>query len=285
MPESVMIIVKSALLFISTLFLVRLLGRRWAAGRTGWDRIVGIVIALMVGSMSVNLIPFLRGGLALLTWVMLVVIVNYLILKSKAIRDLVDGQEIVVIQHGKVMEDNLKEARMTPEDFLKQLRTKRVFQVADVEFAVMESDGEVNVLLKSERRPMTPSDFGRTAAPAAAPQTVILDGNILDEGLFNLGFNRDWLQSELEKIGISAENVVIGQVDPAGDLYVDLFDDAIQIPSPSARALLSAQLEKVEADLLTYGLQTIDPKAKKMYQQCTGEIQKMRKELEPLLLP
>lgn len=84
------------------------------------------------------------------------------------------------------------EARLTPEDFLRLLRTKRVFQIADVEFAVMESDGEVNVLLKSERRPLTPSDFGRVVTPAAAPQTVILDGNVLDEGLSNLGLNRDW---------------------------------------------------------------------------------------------
>ena len=285
MPEAAVIILKSAILFFATILFVRLMGRRWLSNRTGWDRIVGLVIAFITAGMSVNLISLRPGIVALATWILIMVVANYFILKSKKFRDLVEGREIVFVQHGKVMEDNLKEARMTPEDFLRMLRTKRVFQVADVEFAVMESDGEVNVLLKSERRPITPSDFGRPVTPAAAPQTVILDGNILDEGLSNLGLDREWLQTELEKIGISAENVVIGQVNPAGELYVDLFDDAIQIPPPSARLLLSAQLQKAESDFMTYELETEDKKVKEMYQQCVLDIQTIRKELEPLLLP
>jgi uncharacterized membrane protein YcaP (DUF421 family) len=283
MPDNVLIIVKSAVLFAAVILIVRVMGRRWAARRTGWDRILAVVIGLIAAGMSVNRIPLTAGVLALFTWVVLGLAVNWLMLRSKAFRDLFEGREIVVVQHGKVMEENLKEARMTPEDFLRQLRTKRVFQISDVEFAVMESDGEINLLLKSDKRPMTPADFGRYTAPAAAPQTVILDGNILDEGLFNLGLTRHWLQTELKKIGISAENVVIGQVDPMGDLYVDLFDDAIQIPRPTTRALLSAQLQKVEADLLTFQLETEDAKAKELYQRCLKEIGQMRRELEPLL--
>lgn len=285
MPESYLIIVKSAVLFFSIILFVRILGRRWLSSRTGLDRTVGIVIAFIAAGMSVNLISLQAGILALFTWILLMVATNYLILKSKWVRDLFEGREIVVMQHGKVMEEKLMEAQMTPEDFLRLLRTKRVFQIADVEFAVMESDGEVNVLLKSERRPLTPTDFGRTVTPAAAPQTVILDGNVLDEGLSNLGLNRDWLKTELEKIGISAENVVIGQVDPAGELYVDLFDDVLQVPPPSARALLSAQLEKVESDFMAYGLQTEDKEAKEMYHHCMKDVQRIRKELKPLLLP
>ena len=101
----------------------------------------------------------------------------------------------------------------------------------------------------------------------------------------NLGLDREWLQTGLEKIGISAENVVIGQVNSAGELYVDLFDDAIQIPPPSSRLLLSAQLQKAESDFMTYELETEDKKVKEMYQQCVLDIQTIRKELEPLLLP
>ncbi|WP_199624697.1 DUF421 domain-containing protein [Paenibacillus alkalitolerans] len=285
MPESLVVIVQSAVLFASSILIFRALGRRWLTGRTGWDRTAAIVIAFIAAGISVNLIELVPGILALATWISLMLLTNYLILKSKQFRDWVEGREIVVIQHGKIMEENLKHARMSPEDFLRLLRTKRVFQIADAEFAVLESDGEVNVLLKSERRPITPSDFGRPVSPAAAPQTVILDGNILDEGLSNLGLNRDWLQTELKKIGISAENVVIGQVDPSGDLYVDLFDDVLQIPPPSTRALLSAQLEQVEADLMTYELETEDQQAKEMYRRCISDIKSIRDELKPLLLP
>lgn len=283
MPNGVLVIIKSVLLFFAVILLVRLFGRRWVAGRTGWDRIIAVVVAIIAAGISVNLIPLVQGIFALITWGLLTIAINFLILKSKAIRDLLEGREIVVVQHGKVLEDNLKEARMTPEDFLRQLRTKNVFQVADVEFAVMEADGEINLLLKSDQRPITPRDFGKTTAPTSAPQTVMLDGNILDEGLTNLGLNRAWLMKEIDKIGIAPENVLIAQVDSHGDLYVDLFDDAIQVPKPSTRKLLESNLQMVEANLMNYVLETQDEAAKMMYEDCLRELKKVERDLKPLL--
>lgn len=140
MTESYFIIAKSAVLFLSIILIVRFLGRRWLAGRTGWDRTAGIVIAFIAAGMSVNLISLRAGVLALATWILLMIAANYFILKSKWVRDLVEGREIVVMQHGKVMEENLKEARMTPEDFLRLLRTKRVFQIASEDFDILHND-------------------------------------------------------------------------------------------------------------------------------------------------
>lgn len=283
MPEYAAVLIKTFLLFFAVILISRLVGRRWLAARTGWERVWMMIFAFFVAGLAVNLIPLREGLLALAMWTGLAVLVNYMMLKSKAVRDLLEGREIVAVQHGKVLEDNLWEARMNPEDFLRQLRSKQIFQVADVDFAVIESDGEVNVLLKSDQKPLTPADFGRVAAPEDAPQTVILDGNILDEGLRNLGLNRGWLLNELEKKGISAENVLIGQVDSHGDLYVDLFDDALQVPPPSTRQLLEAQLEQAEADLRSYSLEVKDPAVQAMFQECSDKMRQVRQELEPLL--
>ncbi len=283
MPVALQVIVKSFFLFIGLVFLVRILGRRWVHGRTGWERLSGIVLAFLIAGTAVNLFSLQAGIFSILTWFFLLLLTNFLMERSKAIRDLLVGKEVVVVQHGKVLEDHLKETGMTPEDFLRELRTKQIFQVADVEFAVMESDGEINVLLKSDKRPITPIDLGVHAEAATAPQTVLLDGKVLDEGLGNLGLSRDWLKTELEKIGVLPENVLIGQVDASGDLYVDLFDDAVQIPAPSTRRLLEAQLQSVEADLLTYELETKDQKAKDLYKRGREEIKTILKELKPYL--
>ena len=75
----------------------------------------------------------------------------------------------------------------------------------------------------------------------------------------------------------------IGQVDSAGELYVDLFDDTLQVPRPSARKLLAAQLAQAEADLQSYALEVQDPAAREMYQQCAQEMNRVRQELEPYL--
>ncbi|MEW9674554.1 DUF421 domain-containing protein, partial [Ammoniphilus sp. 3BR4] len=186
--------------------------------------------------------------------------------------DLVRGRETVLIKHGKVLEDNLKEVKYTGEELLSQLRRKNVFNMADVEFAVMEANGEVSVMLKSEQTPITPKHLEWKVASQAEPQTIILDGNILDEGLRNQGLNRAWLKVELDKLGISPENVFIGQVDSSGELYVDLFDDAIQIPKPTTKDLLFATLKKCEADLELFALATEDEATKKMYQDLAGQL-------------
>lgn len=283
MPELLQVLIRSFFLFFALILILRVLGRGFIRGRTGWERLSGILLAILFAAVSVNLISLQVGIVAILTWSLLLLLTGLVMERSKLIRDLLVGKEIIVVQHGKVLEDNLKEARMTPEDFLRELRTKKVFQVADVEFAVLESDGEMNVLLKSDRRPLAPIDLGVHAEAATAPQTVLLDGKVLDEGLGNLGLSRDWLQTELEKIGILPENVLIGQVDSSGDLYVDLFDDAIRIPAPSTRRLLKAQLESVEADLMTYELETNDRKAKDLYKRAQEEIKTILKEMEPYL--
>lgn len=277
------VLLRSIFLFFALILIYRVLGRRFVHGRTGWERASGTVLALLAAATAVNLVSLPLGVIAISTWLILLILIGLLMERSKMIRDLLVGKEVVVVQHGKVLEDHLKEARMTPEDFLRELRTKKVFQVADVEFAVMESDGEINVLLKSDKRPLTPIDLGVHAEAATAPQTVLLDGKILDEGLSNLGLSRDWLQTELSKIGVLKENVLIGQVDSSGDLYVDLFDDAVNIPAPSTRRLLKAQLESAEADLMTYELETEDQKAKDLYKRAQEEIKTILKEMEPYL--
>ena len=144
--------------------------------------------------------------------------------------------------------------------------------------------GDLSVLLKSDRKPVTPHDLGKKVAPQAEPQTVILDGNMLDESLASRGLNRAWLKTQLERRGISLDNVYLGQVDGTGELYLDLFDDAVHLPQPKVKEMLHANLEKVQADLANYALETEDEGAKSMYTTNAGKIEAILDKLEPYLL-
>ena len=88
------------------------------------------------------------------------------------------------------MEENLKRARTTGEELLRELRRKNIFNLSDVEFALLETTGEINAMLKSDKVPVTPRHLERKEAPQSEPQTVIADGNILDQPLANIGLNR-----------------------------------------------------------------------------------------------
>lgn len=284
MPEWLNILVRSTGLFFLTLLLVRLIGKRQTSRLTFFDLVTVIVIGVTAASISLNLVQNLAGGIiALAVWTLFPAAIYLLAIKYKAVRDIIQGKEAVLINHGKVLEDRLLESRLTPEDLLSQLRKKNVFSFADVEFAVLEPTGEVSVLLKKDKRPATAETLNINVGRESVPQTVILDGIIMDEPLAAMGLNRGWLHTELEKAGVAPENVFIAQVDSTGQLYLDLFDDAIQVPKPKTRELAFATLKKCQADCELYALSTSQPEAKKMYESSAATLWEIIKETGPLL--
>jgi uncharacterized membrane protein YcaP (DUF421 family) len=261
------------------------MGKRQVGKTTPFNFISYIVIGILVALISANIIKNLAFGFIVLgVWVLFSIGLDYLCLKSKLIHDWVYGKETILIKNGKIMEENLNQVRFTGEELLRELRSKNVFNLMNVEFAVMESTGEVNVMLKSDKKPVTSYDLGKQVSPKSEPETVILDGNIIDESLSNMGLNRDWLISQLEGMGVSIDNVFIGQVDSSGDLYIDLFDDSIQIPKPQVKELIYANLEKAQSDLLSFALETENQQAKDVYLNDANKLEDIVKKLEPYLL-
>lgn len=285
MQNFFMVLVRSIILYLLTLVIIRIMGKSSLSKATPFKFISYMVIAIMVSLISLGLMPNITFGfVALGVWLAFTIALDYLAIKSKWVHDFINGTETVLIKDGKVMEENLKEVRYTGEELLRELRSKNAFSLSDVEFALMEATGEINVLLKPEKKPITPKDLNRKVAPTSEPQTVILDGTVLDEPLSTIGLNREWLNTQLSSAGVSIDNVFIGQVDSSGDLFIDLFDDLIQVPKPQVKELLYATISKVHSDLLSFSLETDDSKAKKMYSRNANKMKKVIDELEPYLL-
>lgn len=285
MQTWVQILIRTASLFFLLFLAIRLMGKKNIARSTPFHLVSYIIIAVLTALISANVIGNLAFGLvALGVWIVFTMALEYLSLKSKWAHDLIYGKETVLIKHGKVMEEGLLKARLTGDELLRELRAKNAFSLADVEFAVLETTGDINVFLKSDKKPVTAHDLKTKTAPLAEPQTVILDGNILNESLSSLGLNREWLGMKLEKLGVSLDNVFIGQVDSSGDLYLDFFDDSIQYPQPKVKEMLYAGLEKCQADLETFALETQNESAKKMYTKDAEKLKQLLNRLEPYLL-
>lgn len=285
MKEWILILLRSIILFFVLLLLIRVMGKRQLARMSPFYFISYAVIAIISALISVNIIKNLGYGLiALGVWILFPMALDFLSLRSKLFHDLINGKPTVLVENGKVLEENLKQMRLTGNELLQELRTKNAFNLGDVEFAVMETTGELNVLLKPEKKPVTPYDLGKKVAPQIAPQTVILDGNILHEPLSKMGLNEGWLQVQLDKMGVALDNVFIGQVDSSGDLYIDLFDDILQTSQPQVKELLYAGLEKCQADLEIFSLETQNQQAKTMYEENARMLRILLEKLQPYLL-
>lgn len=280
-----LILFNSIILFFITFVITKYIKKKTLSKASPFDLISYFVIAIIITLMSLNIIDNIYFALiTLVVWAFTPIIMDYASMRSKWVYNIIHGKERVLVKNGKIMEDNLSKERITGQEFLQEMRSKKVFNLADVEFAVMETTGDINVNLKPHKKPLTANDLGKQVGSKSEPQTVILDGNILNEGLTNAGLNKTWLTTQLEIKGVTLENVFLGQVDSSGDLYIDIFDDMIQIPKAEVKEMLYASLEKTVADLMSFSLDSDNENAKNMYSENAEKLKNVLKQLEPYLL-
>lgn len=284
MPGWVEIILRSFTFIIVLFFMTKWLTKKQLSQLSIFEYIFGIVMGGIVAIHASTLnSTFIHGIVAMAVLFVFASAVEFISLKNKTFRDFTQGKSTVLIQDGKVMEDNLKKEGYNADDLLENLRKKDFFRVADVEFAVLEPSGILNVLPKTENKPLTAKDLGIKLAPGKEPQTIIMDGKTLLEPLANASLNPNWLEAELEKLNVSIENVFLGQVDSDGQLTVDLFDDKIAVSSPTEKPLLLATLKKCQADLELFSLATDDTQAEQMYLEQSKKAQEAIKLITPYL--
>ena len=218
--------VRTLVAVIVLFFATKLLGRKQVSQISLFEYITGITIGSIAAYISLDLdAHWLLGIISLAVWVAISYGLEYLTLKSKIIRGFIEGKSVVVIRSGQIIEDNLRKAKYNADDLLEQLRAKDIFAVADVEFAVLESDGKLSTQLKEEHQPLTPSKLNQYPPSNPPPYTIVMDGNLLDNPLKQMGRNRQWLEQELSKQGVKLEQVFLAQADANGQLHLDRFDD------------------------------------------------------------
>ncbi len=284
MSDEWAVVVRTVLAIISIFVVTKLLGKRQVSQLSLFEYITGITVGSLAAYICLDLqANWYLGLMALGIWVLFSIGVEFLQIKSKKARDFIDGKARVLIKDGKILEDNLFKERLTIDELSEQCRKKNAFRLADIEFAMMEPNGEINIQLTTENQPLTPKHLGIQVNPLQVTQTVIMDGVILDESLSTIGLSKQWLETELDKLGIPANNVFVGQVDAYHQLYVDVYDDQLKIPKPQVRALLWTTLKKCQADLELFAMTTRDDRACKMYTTCAAKLEAQLAHMKPYL--
>ncbi|WP_419880746.1 DUF421 domain-containing protein [Peribacillus sp. B-H-3] len=285
MPDWINIIFRSFLFLVVLFFITKWLGKKQISQLSFFEYVTGITIGSIGAEVATKIEhSIINGVVSIATFAFAPFIVGLISLKSKSFRGFVEGKGTVFIKDGKIMEDNLKKEKYTTDELLELLRKKDVFNVADVEFAVLEATGDLSAMLKKEKQPLTPKDLQMNIAPIKESQAVIMDGEIMDEPLSTAGKNHKWLHTELSKMGITVENVFLGQIDSYGELTVDLFDDKLKVASPQERPLLLASFKKCQADLELFALGTDSQDAKNMYHKNSLKLQKAIDDVTPILI-
>ena len=118
------------------------------------------------------------------------------------------------------MEEELKRLRYNINDLLEQLRLKNVPDITDVEYAILETSGQLSVILKSEKRPVEPKDLSVLPPYEGMPVTLIIDGRVIDDNLGKIKQDMDWLKGQLKKSKVTKiEEVLFASLDMQGNFY------------------------------------------------------------------
>lgn len=276
---------RTALGVVFLFFMTKLLGKRQVSQLTLFEYITGITIGSIAAYVTLDAeTEWYLGLISLTVWVGLSYLIELLQMKSKKLRDFTDNKGTILIENGQVLEKNMKKERLNTDELMEQLRKKSIFQVADVEFAIIEPSGDINVLLTKENRPLTPKDLGLQVNPGQVPQTVIMDGKIMEEALQKSGYNRDWLSKQLQQRWIQSEKeVFLAQVDSAGELYVDLFDDSRKLSQPKAPDNLLAQLAACVEEMKLRSQASGQPEGRNTYGNAAQKLHALAAELESSL--
>lgn len=285
MPEVVLIIIRSVTAFLLLLLMARVMGKKQISQLTFFDYCVGITIGSIAATMSVDQnVKIVNGLVSLTIWGIFPIVLAYVGMKSMIFSNITDGKATILIRNGEVLDKNLKKNLLTINELLMLLREKGTFKVSDVEMAVLETNGELSVMLKTNQQPLTSQSLGIPLEQEHGPTIVVMDGKLLNKSLKNLGYSKEWLEGEVQKQGAKdIKDVFLAQVDSRGSIYVDLFEDQYSKPIIEERPLLAATLKKIQADLEGFSLQTDNPEAKKLYEQQAMELQKTLDSILPYL--
>ena len=268
MPDWIHVVIRSALFMIVLFIITKILGKKQMAQLSMFEYVTGITIGNIGAELVINLREKVHlGVIAMVATAAIPLASSFITMKSKTLRNILDGRGKVFIKNGKVLEENIRREKVTIDEFLEMMRREGVFDLDEVEYACLEANGTLSVLLKKENRPLTPKDLGIYSPPEEEAHTIIMDGIILDDALDLAGKSRTWLKKQLENQGVSNEDVFIGQVNASGQLKIDLYNDQVQDRGSGDKKLLLASMHKCFADLEWFALAETEEEAKQLHSQ------------------
>ncbi|AEG61369.1 DUF421 domain-containing protein [Desulforamulus ruminis] len=226
--ETFVIIVRAFIGFFTLLIYARILGKKQISQLSVFDYITGITIGSLTSNMIVNLDSRAwNHWLGLSVVIILTLMMQYITIKFQFLNKVIVGEPTLVIHKGQILEKNMRQMRFTLSDLTERLRQKNIFNLADVEFAILETGGTLSVQKKSQHRPLTPLDLGLRTEHQGMPTAVIQEGAMIEHNMQRLNLDANWLLKELkDQYGVEhIKEVFYAEVNPAGKLYADTYKD------------------------------------------------------------
>lgn len=224
MTEICYIIALSLGSVLAIFILTKLMGYRQMSQMSMFDYIIGITIGSIAAEMSTSLDDsFTQPLTAMIVYALAALTLAWVTSKSIKARRVIEGEPLVLLNHGELYRSNFKKAKMDVTEFLAQCRINGYFDVSKLECAILEGNGRISFLPKVEERPLTPNDIQLTPEQDYMVANVILDGQVMEENLKHMGKDEKWLHTQITAQGAKeTEDVLLATCDRSDKVTVYL---------------------------------------------------------------
>ena len=212
--------IRSILIYIIVLLVMRLMGKREIGQLQPFELVIAIMIADLAATPIANSgIPLTNGIIPILGLLVMDLIISVANMKSLKVRQFISGKPSILIYRGKIDEKTLRKERFTINELQERLRDNNILNLGDVEYAILETSGQINVIQKPSKRNSIPEDFGIEPEYEGISYDLVIDGVIMYDNLKILNKDYNWLKTQVRKFGYSPEEALIVTIDGKGQFF------------------------------------------------------------------
>ena len=200
----------------------RLSGKKQISQLSFFHYVIGISIGSIAAAYAVDKeLEFTGFLVSMIIYGVFPLILSQMNIKNYKFRKFLNGSPTILIQDGKIIENNLRKTKINVNELLEESRLKNAFNISEVEFAILETNGQVSVQLKSENLPVTIKDMAIDSEYKGLCANIIIDGNIIDETLQCLGKTKKWAENEIKKSGVTdISDILLAFMDSNGKISI-----------------------------------------------------------------
>lgn len=212
--------IRVSILYLLVLIIMRLMGKREIGQMQPFELVIAIMIADLASiPMSDVGVPIFNGIIPILALLVFQLVISFINIKSIKLRGIICGKPSILIYRGKVDEKELIKEKITINELEERLRQNDIFSIGDVEYAILETNGQLSVIQKPEKRNTIAEDFNIIPDYEGIPYDLVLDGKIMYDNLKKIGRDYNWLKKEAEKFNIKPEDALVITFDGKGQIF------------------------------------------------------------------
>ena len=214
--------IRSVLIYIFVFIIIRLTGKRQLSDLQPFDLVITLLIADLASDPASDVsMPLLHGIIPILALFLMQKLIAFLVLRSEKIRRLACGHSLILVEKGKVVEKTLRSASYTLNDLIAQLRSQEVYELRQVEYAILETNGMLSVIKTGLEQQPTYEDMGIEPPKVGLPYYIVEDGLLHRGALRASGLDENWFNKKLRYLGYkNATEILMMCVNADGTVHV-----------------------------------------------------------------